>query len=308
MQGYIFSKPLPAQELEQLLGNRARLPDRYLRPATRQPTLLLVDADAEVLASLSQLLRSADYRIVHAGSGPEGLAKLAEHDVDVILSAQRLPGMTGVEFLRRAKALYPGTVRMILSGCNQDLQAIMDAAHDGTVQKFLANPWDDNLLREYVAEAFRHKDLAEENRRLSTAVCSAKLELAQAHERHQRQLAQQRERLALEATRAKAAQDVIEHLPTASIGIDPDGIIIFVNRQARRLLPSASTLVGHDASDALPPDGLNAWQRPDGHHRPGRFDGRLCMLSCTTMDDDGTLRGHLLSVIPMPDGAREVAA
>ena len=304
MKGYIFSKPLPAAELEHLLREGTRLPDRFLKRGTHQPTLLLVDDEGNSLLSLCRLLRGGGHRIVVARRGTEGLAKLAELDVDVVLCAQRMPGMSGVEFLRQVKTLSPDIVRMVLSDCT-DLHAIFDAVNDGTIHRFLAKPWDGDLLREHVADAFRRKDLADENRRLAMAVCNADLELAHVHERHLCMLARQRECIELEAMRAQTAHDLIENLPTASIGIDPEGTIVFVNRQARRLLPSASTLVGRDAADALPPDGLHAWQRPDGRHRAGRFGGQACLLSCTTMDDNGVPRGHLLSVITMPDSAEE---
>jgi PAS domain S-box-containing protein/diguanylate cyclase (GGDEF)-like protein len=307
MQGYIFSKPLPPAQLEQLLRSGTRLPERHLQRGTRQPTLLLVDDEDNVLVSLRRALRAAGYQIVSAHSGPEGLAKLAEHHVDVILSDQHMPGMTGVEFLRHAKALYPDTVRMVLSG-HTELQSITDAVNEGTIHKFLTKPWDDDLLREHVAEAFRRKNLSDENRRLSAEVSSANLELIQANERQQQMLAQQCERLSLEEVRALTAQDLIENLPTASIGIGADGTIVFVNRQARQLLAATPVLVGRDAADALPPDWMGAWRRPDGRHRPGRLGGRSCLLSCAPMDGHGEPRGHLLSVIPMPDHDKEFAA
>jgi PAS domain-containing protein len=101
---------------------------------------------------------------------------------------------------------------------------------------------------------------------------------------------------------------LIENLPTASIGIGADGTIVFVNRQARQLLAATPVLVGRDAADALPPDWMGAWRRPDGRHRPGRLGGRSCLLSCAPMDGHGEPRGHLLSVIPMPDHDKEFAA
>jgi len=76
-----------------------------------------------------------------------------------------MPGMMGVDFLRRVKAIHPQTVRMVLSGYTE-LQTITDAINEGAIYKFLMKPWDDGLLRANVEDAFRHKELADENRRL----------------------------------------------------------------------------------------------------------------------------------------------
>ena len=71
-----------------------------------------MDDEERILSSLQRLLRGDGYRIVCARSAAEGLQRLAEETpVDVIVSDYRMPGMTGVEFLRRAKDLYPATVR-----------------------------------------------------------------------------------------------------------------------------------------------------------------------------------------------------
>ena len=130
-------------------------------PATpdikRKRTLLLVDDEASILTSLRRLLRKDGYEILFGNGGEEGLALLAQHPVDVILSDQRMPNMTGVEFLRRVKIAYPDTVRMVLSGYTE-LQSITDAINEGAIYKFLTKPWDDEQLRANIAEAFRYKD------------------------------------------------------------------------------------------------------------------------------------------------------
>ena len=170
-------------------------------------------------------------------------------------------------------------------------------------------PRSDSPPREPSADVFCHTDSKCDHRRLATEVCNVKLELAQAQERHRLALAQQGERLDLEAMRADTAQNLVESLPTATIGIDTDGTIVLVNRQARQMLSAVPPLVGCRADDALPPDALSTWQRRDGRHRLGRFGGRICLLSCCTMNDDhGKPRGQLLTVIPMPDIVGELSA
>lgn len=122
-------------------------------------TLLLVDDEENIIASLRRLLRRAGYHILSAGSAAEGLQRLEHHRVDVILSDQRMPGMAGVEFLRRARTLYPGTVCLSLTA-HAEMREITDAVAAGVVFKALGKPWDDDLLLRGIAEAFRWKELA----------------------------------------------------------------------------------------------------------------------------------------------------
>jgi len=146
----------------------------YLPMTTR--TLLLVDDEENILRSLERLMRQDGYTILRASSGEAGLDILKQHSVGVIMSDQRMPGMTGVEFLSRVKELYPHIVRLVLSGYTE-LNAVTDAINRGAVYKFLTKPWEDDLLRENVREAFRFFELAHENTRLVSELEQARAEL-----------------------------------------------------------------------------------------------------------------------------------
>ncbi len=121
-------------------------------------TLLLVDDEENILRSLVRLLRGEGYRILTATGGEQALQTLAANEVQVILSDQRMPGMSGSEMLSHAKALYPDAVRMVLSGY-ADLASVTDAINRGNIYKFLIKPWDDDLLRENIREAFDRYEL-----------------------------------------------------------------------------------------------------------------------------------------------------
>jgi diguanylate cyclase (GGDEF)-like protein len=135
-------------------------------------TLLLVDDEADIISALARVLRKDGYRILSASSGKEGLALLAQHEVGVIISDQRMPEMSGVEFLTRVKELYPHTIRIVLSGY-ADLDAVMDAINRGAIYKFFAKPWDNETLRAEVLEAFRHHELAWEKETLLQEIQAA---------------------------------------------------------------------------------------------------------------------------------------
>jgi diguanylate cyclase (GGDEF)-like protein/PAS domain S-box-containing protein len=120
-------------------------------------TLLLVDDEENILHALVRVLRNEGYRILTANGGEAALELLASNEVHVILSDQRMPQMTGAELLSRAKNLYPETVRMVLSGY-ADLASVTDAINRGNIYRFLLKPWDDELLRANIREAFeRHE-------------------------------------------------------------------------------------------------------------------------------------------------------
>ena len=158
IQGYFFSRPLAAEDFERLLAGQhaaLRAGDEAVDEAGGQPTLLIVDDEENVAASLHRLLRRDGYRILRARSGPEGLALLAMNQVQVVLSDERMPGMNGTEFLARVKAIYPDTIRIMLSGYTA-VDAIIAATNSGAVFRFHAKPWDDNALRGSISEAFRY--------------------------------------------------------------------------------------------------------------------------------------------------------
>ncbi|MFZ6757440.1 EAL domain-containing protein [Undibacterium sp. Ji50W] len=174
IQGYLFSKGLPKDEIELLLREKRQLPDRLLHFSSHVRTLLLVDDDENILAALRRVLRNEQCVILTATSGQAGLDILAGQKVDVIISDHRMPGMTGVEFLHRVTQKYPETIRLILSG-NADLQSMINAINEGTIYRFMNKPWDDFQLRWHLSEAFRHKELLDENRRLNLEIQTSNL-------------------------------------------------------------------------------------------------------------------------------------
>lgn len=117
-------------------------------------TLLLVDDDEFTLDILSDFLERDGYRILKAGCAAEALAHLAHEPVQVIVCDQWMPGMSGTELMARARALYPHTVRLVLSA-QVESDEIAHAVGQGVVDSFHAKPWTGSALREDIREAFR---------------------------------------------------------------------------------------------------------------------------------------------------------
>jgi len=107
--------------------------------------ILLVDDEAEILFSLRGLLRR-EFELYTAESGAGALEILHHHPVHVIMTDQRMPQMTGVELLRKARVECPDTVRVLFTGY-ADIKAVVDAINEGGVYRYLTKPWDpDDLL------------------------------------------------------------------------------------------------------------------------------------------------------------------
>jgi len=124
-------------------------------------TLLLLDDEDNIRRSLMRLLRRDGYRILDASNAHDAFQLLATNRVQVILSDQRMPGMSGTEFLSEVKAMYPDTMRMMLSGFTE-LSSVTEAINRGAIYKFLTKPWDDEALRMEILEAFRHHERSQE--------------------------------------------------------------------------------------------------------------------------------------------------
>ena len=155
MQGYFFSKPLPAKSIADLL-RAGQVMNLYgqSRSETRS-TVLFVDDEANILNSLKRTLRREGYAILTAESATDAFSLLARNTVQVIVSDQRMPGMNGTEFLSRVKSLYPETVRMVLSGYSE-ITSVTDSINKGAVYRFLMKPWDDETMKAEIIGALRH--------------------------------------------------------------------------------------------------------------------------------------------------------
>lgn len=113
-----------------------------------QYTILAVDDEPANLRMLERLLRK-DYRVLTANSGEEALAILRREAVDLILTDQRMPGMSGTELLRESMHTNPDATRIIITGFT-DIEALIDAINTSRVFKFVSKPWDPVNLRSII--------------------------------------------------------------------------------------------------------------------------------------------------------------
>ena len=153
MQGYFVARPMPGEDMTAFLQSFS--PTEVPTDDDAASTLLLVDDESSVLSALKRVLRRLNYRVLTAGGGEEALDVLARNEVGVILTDQRMPGMSGIELLARVRRMHPRTVRMVLSGYT-DIDSLTEAINRGELYRFLAKPWEEEDLVAAIRDAFRH--------------------------------------------------------------------------------------------------------------------------------------------------------
>jgi diguanylate cyclase (GGDEF)-like protein/PAS domain S-box-containing protein len=308
IQGHFFSPPAPVAVIDAMLRDGRALPQHLLRLEARQRALLLVDDEQNIVGALKRLLRRDDYQIYTANNGEEGLALLATHPIDVIVSDQRMPGMIGADFLRKAKLLYPDTIRIMLSGYTE-LQSVTDAVNEGAIYKFLTKPWDDVQLRAHIAEAFRLKEIADENGRLNIEVRAANHELATANRRMEELLREKQQQISRDEVSLSVSRELLQVLPLPVLGLDDEGLIAFVNGAADALFRAGGVhaLLGMEAADVLPalfPEGALLALAADppvpagdgAQRRQADIDGRRYDVLVYPMGASSTSRGSLVAL------------
>jgi EAL domain-containing protein (putative c-di-GMP-specific phosphodiesterase class I)/FixJ family two-component response regulator/GGDEF domain-containing protein len=165
MQGFYFSPAVTADVFVTILRD-GRCIQLQAETPKRERILLILDDEPNILSALRRMLRHTDIRVLATTNPHEGFDLLAANPVGVVICDQRMPEMTGTEFLRRVKELYPATVRIVLSGYT-DLNSVIDAVNRGAIYKFLTKPWQEDAMLESLEDAFRLHEIEHENQDLS---------------------------------------------------------------------------------------------------------------------------------------------
>jgi len=143
-------------------------------------TLLVVDDEPDVVQSVQDLLR-LDYRVLGATRAREGLKILQEQEVHLVMTDQRMPEMTGVEFLGHVRGDHPEAIRLLFTGY-ADIKAVIDAINQGNVYRYITKPWDPDDLQIVIRQAAEQYDLLVERKRLLAELQDKNQELLEANE------------------------------------------------------------------------------------------------------------------------------
>jgi response regulator RpfG family c-di-GMP phosphodiesterase len=213
--------------------------------------ILCVDDEVNILHSLTRLLRNENYQLVTASSAEEGLRLLEKQRFQVVLSDQKMPEMTGTQFLQRVKERYPDTIRIVLSG-NADVDVILDSINKGEIYRFLTKPWNDLELKVIIAQCFEHFDLVQQNRSLLDQISSQNVDLKGWNEDLEKKISERTRSLRL-------SQEILSKLSVPVIGISSDGLVVLSNEAAVRAIPSLHK-VSNSMRDIFPKEVIDGIQ------------------------------------------------
>ncbi len=128
-------------------------------------TVLFVDDEPYILKSLQRLFRGDPFKVLTSSNAGEALEVLKSTSVQVLVTDNMMPGMTGVELAKRVKELYPKVLRIILSG-QSNMDAVLKAVNEGEAFRFVLKPWSDMDLKATINIALAQYKLIDDNQRL----------------------------------------------------------------------------------------------------------------------------------------------
>ncbi|MFC1815256.1 response regulator [Thermodesulfobacteriota bacterium] len=146
-------------------------------------TVLIVDDQQTMLDLLKEVFTREAYHVLRATSAKEALSILEQKQADVIISDEKMPGMSGTEFLAIVKKKYPDIIRIILTG-HANLDSAIRAINEGEVYRFFTKPCNMTDLTVTIRQALQQKDLMEQNRRLLETVRRQSLSIKNLEKRY----------------------------------------------------------------------------------------------------------------------------
>ncbi len=127
--------------------------------------VLIIDDESMIRSTLKSVLSREPYEVICADSGEEALAIMEREEIDLIITDEMMPGMTGIELLAITRKKYPDTFRIILTGY-ANLESAITAINKGEVYRFFTKPCDIDDLIAAIRQAIEHRELKRENMRL----------------------------------------------------------------------------------------------------------------------------------------------
>lgn len=218
--------------------------------------ILCVADEQYALESLRRLFVNEEgCGILFAASGSEGLEVLtAENDIRMVISDYRIPGMTGVEFLRQVSERWPDTIRIVLSE-KADLEAVSEALNLRQIDKFISKPLNDEALFLTVTSSLDHQELQQQVRDMAAELKRKNVELQEINNNLERLIAKRTETLEIRNHVLQISQGILDVLPVVIFGIDPEQVIVHCNKYARDLFPYEGLgPLGNLRHDVFPPD------------------------------------------------------
>ena len=134
-------------------------------------SILCIDDESYNLEALKRLFRK-NYHVIGSLSGPQALEELGKQKISLIISDQKMPEMTGVEFFMRAKKIQPDAIRILLTGYT-DLESVIDAINQGQIYRYITKPWEPREFLSITSQAIEvlemKQTISEQNKKLIQA-------------------------------------------------------------------------------------------------------------------------------------------
>ena len=137
--------------------------------------VLYVDDEIGNLTAFKASFRR-DFNIFIAESAEEGINVLDQNEIEIILTDQRMPETTGIEFLQSIMEKYPEAIRIMVTGFS-DIEAVIDAINKGKVYKYITKPWDNDSLKITINQAYEVYQLRKENKQLTQSLIQSNKQL-----------------------------------------------------------------------------------------------------------------------------------
>lgn len=214
--------------------------------------ILCVDDEKNVLRAIRRVFLDDDYEILSAVSAVEGLEILRTvEEIQIVISDYRMPGVNGVDFLKKVYKNWPETVRIVLSGY-ADTAAIVAAINEGQIFKFIPKPWDEDELKATIQKAIKRYFLKKNNHQIMDELKASNQKLRKKNEILMATVKNNCSSATGEYT-CLIYQDVLNGLSISILGIDSAGYIVQCNNKAIELLKKPETeILGSPWSDVLP--------------------------------------------------------
>jgi PAS domain S-box-containing protein len=194
-----------------------------------RPRILVVDDEEAILETMTFTFED-EYEVFTSTDARRALDMLDEHaPIAVVLTDQRMPNMSGVEFVTEVCRRHPATVRMVLTGFS-DMDAIIQAINDGHIYAYITKPWEPDQLKQLMKQAVDRYQLAQTNEHLLEELKNSNVYL----------------------------EAVMDHLDTGAIAVDSNGRVQAVNRPVREYLGLQGDFRGRPIDDLLEGHGLKA--------------------------------------------------